>query len=103
LTNPEHTALWRAVREATGQDVRRCQGCLDCQLDLLDGQDIALGSLMQMAAFDDEEMLSSRTLWLDASLLAARGACNQGLDIYKAMLSLRQEARRRGIRNELLG
>jgi hypothetical protein len=85
------------VREATGQDVRRCQGCLDCQLELLDGQDIALGSLMQMAAFDDEEVLSSSTLWMDASLVAAQGACNQGLDIHKVILALRQEAHRRGV------
>jgi len=60
-------------------------------------QDIPLGSLIQLALMDDEEALQSRTLWSDPVLVAARGACQRGLDLHRVMLSLREEARQRGL------
>jgi hypothetical protein len=86
------------VRNATGQDISRCAGCLDCELDLEDEQDIPLGSLIQLALMDDEEALQSRTLWSDAVMKAARGACKLGLDLTAVLQALRLEAARRAIR-----
>jgi hypothetical protein len=46
---------------------------------------------------DDDEALQARTLWSDAVLEAARGACHRGLDLSKIMLSLRKAAIERGL------
>jgi hypothetical protein len=57
--------------------------------------DIPLASLVQLVLLDDEEALQSRTLWSDAVLEAARGACDRGLDLRAVMLALRDERTRR--------
>lgn len=79
----------------TGFDVSKCQACLDCDLHLPKEMDIPLASLIQLVLLDDEEALGSRTLWSDAVLEAARGACNRGLDLHAVMLVLREESARR--------
>jgi len=89
--------LRRVIRNTTGQDVSRCAGCLDCEINLPDEQDVPLGSLIQMALMDDEEALRSRTLWSDAVLRASRGACRLGLDLSAVLGALRIEAKRRGL------
>lgn len=89
-------SLRRIVRDATDQDISRCLGCSDCDTARPD-QDIPLGSLIQLALMDDDEALQARTLWSDAVLEAARGACHRGLDLSKIMLSLRKAAIERGL------
>ena len=89
--------LKRIVKEASGQDVSRCQACLDCEVTCPEGIDIPIGSMVQMVMFDDEEVLSCRTLWSDCVLHKARLACSRGIDIHAVMLALRQEAHQRGI------
>ncbi len=89
--------LRNIVKNATGQDVRLCQACLDCETSCPEGLDIPLGSLVQMVTFNDEEVLTSRTLWSDCVLENARFACKRGLNIQVLMLALREEAKRRGI------
>lgn len=95
MTNSK--SLRRIVREATSQDIARCLGCSDCDASLPD-QDIPLGSLIQLALMDDEEALQARTLWSDAVLAGARGACQRGLDLSAVMAALRAEAGRRNLR-----
>ncbi|MFZ5911169.1 MAG: hypothetical protein ACOYYU_14240 [Chloroflexota bacterium] len=90
-------SLRRIVKEATGQDVRHCQACLDCETSCPEELDIPLGSLVQMVIFNDEEVLTSRTLWSDCVLEHARYACRRGLNIQTLMLTLREEATRRGL------
>lgn len=85
-------ALRRLIKERTGQDVYKCQSCLNCDLDMPGEMDIPLASLIQLVLLDDEEALQSRTLWSDAVLEAARGACKHGLDLYAVMLILREES-----------
>jgi hypothetical protein len=87
--------LRRIVKDRTGQDVYKCQACLDCDLAIPDELDIPLASLIQLVLLDDEEALESRTLWSDAVLQAARGACKRGLNLNAVMLALRDEASRR--------
>jgi len=89
-------SLRRIVKEATGQDVSRCQACLDCEVDCPEEMDIPLGSLIQMILFDDEEVLTSRTLWSECAIEHLRSACQRGLDIRAIMLALREESLRRG-------
>lgn len=88
-------SLRRVVKDASRQDVYVCQACLDCDVNIPGEMDIPLGSLIQLVLYDDEEALNTRTLWSDAVLEAARGACKRGLDLHAVMLALRQEARRR--------
>ena len=90
-------SLKRIVKEATGQDVSRCQACLDCEVSCPDDMDIPVGSMIQMIMFDDDEILTSRTLWSDCVLAKARLACSRGIDISAVMHALREEATRRGL------
>ena len=89
--------LKRIVKEASGQDISRCQACLDCEVACPDDIDIPIGSMIQMVMFGDEEVLTCRTLWSDCVLSKARLACNRGIDISAVMCALREEARQRGL------
>lgn len=89
--------LKRIVKEGSGQDISRCQACLDCEVSCPDDVDIPIGSMVQMVMFDDEEVLTCRTLWSDCVLSKARLACSRGIDIHAVMLALREEARQRGV------
>lgn len=90
-------SLKRIVKNATGQDVSRCQACLDCEVTCPDDMDIPVGSMIQMIMFDDDEILTSRTLWSDCVLTKARLACHRGINISAVMEALRDEATRRGL------
>ena len=90
-------SLKRIVKDSTGQDVSRCQACLDCEVTCPDDMDIPVGSMIQMIMFNDEEILTSRTLWSDCVLAKARLACHRGIDISAVMHALRREAQRRGL------
>ena len=92
--------LKRIVKEASGQDVSRCQACLDCEVSCPEDMDIPVGSMIQMIMFDDDEILTSRTLWSDCVLSKARLACHRGIDISAVMRALREEATRRGLSPE---
>jgi heterodisulfide reductase subunit C len=95
-------SLRRIVKDATNQDVYKCQACQDCELMNSAGLDIPLGSLVQMVMYDDEEALTCRTLWSDAVLAAARHACKRGLNLQSVILALRNEALKRGVDAEQL-
>jgi len=70
---------------------------MECECVCPEEQDVPLGSLIQMVALNDEEVLTSRTLWSDKVLAAARHACQHGLDIARIILVLREEAKARGL------
>lgn len=93
--------LRSVVLTTSGQDTRRCQHCAFCDTMLDPEQDITILTLVQMVAMDDEEVLTSRTLWSDQVLRGARHLCANGLDIEAVLVALRKEARRRGLRKEL--
>lgn len=90
-------SLRRLILSKTGQDVQRCRGCQMCHCESCPDQDIPLDSLIQLIIMNDEEVLTSRTLWSDAVLEAARNACARELDLEKILLVLRQEAVHRGL------
>jgi heterodisulfide reductase subunit C len=89
--------LRRLILNETGQDVQRCRGCQLCNGEYSSDQDIPLDSLVQLVIMNDEEVLTSRTLWSDEVLVAARDACARELDLEKVLLVLREEAKRRGL------
>jgi heterodisulfide reductase subunit C len=90
-------SLRRLILTKTGQDVQRCRGCQLCTGEYSRDQDIPLDSLIQLIIMNDEEALTSRTLWSDEVLHSARNACARELDLEKILLVLRGEAVRRGL------
>ena len=92
-------SLRRLILAKTGQDVQRCRGCQLCNGEYSSDQDIPLDSLVQLIIMNDEEVLTSRTVWSDEVLHAAKEACARELDLEKILLVLREEAVRRGLVN----
>ena len=87
----------RLILSKTGQDVNRCRGCQLCNGEYSREQDIPLDSLIQLIIMNDDDILTSRTLWSDEVLHAAHDACARELDLEKILLVLRDEAVRRGL------
>ncbi len=90
-------SLRRLILEKTGQDVQRCRGCQLCNEQYSPDQDIPLDSLVQLILMNDEEVLTSRTVWSDEVLKRASEACVKELDLDKILLALREEAINRGL------
>ena len=88
--------LRRLVRDATGYDVRRCGRCSYCVHFVTTEDDLSLETMMQLVMQNDEEVLTSKTLWSDFALNRARQMCVSTMDVAAIMLALRAEARRRG-------
>jgi heterodisulfide reductase subunit C len=96
-------SLRQIVRDATGYDVRRCGRCSYCVHFVTPDDDLSLENMMQLVMQDDDEVLTSKTLWSDAALKRARAMCVSTMDVQKIMLTLRDEARRRGLVNDEAG
>jgi hypothetical protein len=90
-------SLRRIIRDATEINLYECRLCADCDLTHLPEQDVALSTLIQMVVMDDEEVLTTRTLWSEAVLEASRTACKRGIDLHQVLTTLREEARKRGM------
>lgn len=84
------------VLARTGQDVRRCAHCAHCATEPEPDQDLSFESVLQLVVMNDEEVLTSRTVWSDRALERARTMCASNLDMAAVLLALRAEARRRG-------
>jgi heterodisulfide reductase subunit C len=93
----EPISLRQIVREATGYDVRRCGRCSYCVHFVTPDDDVSLEMMMQLVMQDDEDVLTSKTLWSDAALKRARRMCVSTMDVAAIMLALRAEAKRRGL------
>jgi len=91
-----HPPLRTVVLMATGQDLRRCSHCSFCSAMLGGDMDLTLEMLLQLVLLNDDEILTSRTLWSDHVLERARHACANGLEMPAVLLALRDEARRTG-------
>lgn len=95
--SPRFPSLRQIILAATGQDVRQCRQCAYCETRLEDEQDLTLQTLVQLVALNDDEVLTSRTLWSDKVLDQARHLCASSLDLEAVLLALRAEAQRRGL------
>jgi heterodisulfide reductase subunit C len=96
----ESISLRQIVREATGYDVRRCGRCSYCVHFVTPEDDLSLETMMQLIMQNDEEVLTSKTLWSDVALKRARQMCVSTMDVAAIMLALRAEAQRRGLVND---
>lgn len=92
-------SLRKLVLENTHQDVSRCRSCGSCNLKQnIEEMDISLDSLIQLVLLNDEEVLTSRTLWSDEVFTAIEYSCQRGLDLRSIFLVLRAEASRRKLK-----
>lgn len=89
--------LRQIIKINTGQDIQLCQACMDCDMSCPQELDVPIGSMIQMAIFNDNEVLTCRTLWSDCVLENARYACKRGLNVQEIMLALREEAKRKDL------
>jgi len=95
--NP-YLSLRKIILYHTGQDLRRCRGCAYCDTLLGNDMDISMESLVVLVNMNDEEVLTSRTLWSNRVLEAANSACTGDIDLKSVLLALREEAHRRGVK-----
>jgi hypothetical protein len=90
-------SLRHIVKKATGQDVFHCRECQMCDLESIDEMDVPLTTIIQMIMFDDDEVLTCRTVWSDQTLSLSSRACKRGLNLQAILLTLRTEAQERGL------
>ena len=94
-------SLRRIIRAKTGQNVGRCLGCGTCNINRPQEEfDVSLDSLIQMVLEDDEEVLSTRTLWSETVFDSVRYACQRGLNLQEIFHILRIVAKDRHINLE---
>jgi hypothetical protein len=92
-------SLRRAVKALAGQDVQRCQACMDCDAEVRPGMDIPFSGMVQLVLLDDVEVLQCRTVWSEVALASTPGACKRGLDLHAVILALQQIAAREQTKN----
>lgn len=85
----------KIVLENTGQDLRKCRGCLACDLVTPKNMDVSFGSLVQFILMNDDDILTSNFLWDDSIYEIARKACNKQLNLQSVIKELREEKIRR--------
>jgi heterodisulfide reductase subunit C len=85
------------VLTKTGQDVRQCQACDQCDDWLAEGMDLSFGEILRYAARNDERALTCNSLWRCEPFLDRPTPCQAGLNIPAVINTLRQEAVRRGL------
>jgi heterodisulfide reductase subunit C len=81
------------ILAATGQDVRLCNACSNCEGRLRPGMDLTPGEIFQAAARNDRSVLACRSLWDCDEIIERPPQCQAGLDIAAILLALQAEAR----------
>lgn len=68
--------------------MRKCRGCLACDLQLTNTSDISYGILTQMILMDDESLLDSKFIWDQAGFEKSKQACKT-INLQKVIEGLR--------------
>ncbi len=94
------TRLAKLLDREMGENVYLCYQCVRCTsgCPLAKHFDYTPNEIMRAIQLGQEEILSSRTIWMCASCNVCTTRCPQGLDIAKIMDYLVMISRRRGIR-----
>ena len=85
------------ILSQTGQDVRACGNCWQCDDEHYPGMDLCFGELMRAAAQDDPVALLNETLWNCDPILAGGFDCQSGIQLQAVINVLRREANLRGV------
>ncbi len=91
-------SLRMRVLAQTGEDVNNCCSCALCEEITDEAGDVSLSMLIQLILANDERALTCRTVWSDEVVRKADQVCTNQMDLPAVLLALRNEARRRGLR-----
>ena len=80
----------------TGQDVRTCANCRNCEDWMTPGMDLDFGEILRAAGRNDPRALQNRSLWNCDDAFADTILCQEGFDITAVIRTLRHEAKLRG-------
>ncbi len=100
--NPQ-APLPSVVIASTGQNVRACQACQNCDDLRCEGMELTFGEIMRATARDEVAVLSSPSLWCCEPLIRRPLHCQADLDVPAVIEILRREAFRRGLAPAMLG
>jgi len=92
-----HAPLAAVVLASTGQNVRSCQACQQCDDLRCEGMELTFGEIMRAAARDEVSVLASPSLWCCEPLIRRPLHCQADIDVPVVIEVLRQEAWRRGL------
>lgn len=85
----------------TGQDVRKCSNCHNCESWIAPGMDLSFEEILRAAARDDPLALQNRSLWNCNDAFTDSISCQEGFDITAVIRTLRREAKLRGYHKRL--
>ncbi|HET7011448.1 MAG TPA: hypothetical protein VFI11_11800 [Anaerolineales bacterium] len=91
------------VLAATGQNVRACQACQQCDDLRCEGMELTFGEIMRAAARNEVTVLSSPSLWCCEPLIRQRLHCQAEINVPAVIEVLRREAYRRGLAAPMMG
>jgi heterodisulfide reductase subunit C len=95
--------LSAVVLASTGQNVRSCQACQQCDDLRCEGMELTFGDIMRATALDKPTVLSSPSLWCCEPLIRRPLHCQADIDVPAVIEVLRREAFRRGLAPALVG
>ena len=96
-TCPRRGPLRSVILAETGQDVRLCANCANCDGLTTPGMDLTLGEIIRAAARNDPQALTCATLLACEDLLLRPIPCTAGLDLTSIVIFLQREAELRGV------
>ena len=96
-TCPRRGTLRSVILAQTGQDVRLCANCANCDGLTALGMDLTIGEIIRGAGRNDSRVLSCATLSACEDLLLRPIPCTAGLDLISILITLQREAELRGM------
>ncbi len=96
-TCPRRGSLRSVILAQTGQDVRLCANCANCEGLTAPAMDLTIGGIIRGAARNDLRVLSCATLSACDDLLLRPIPCTAGLDLTSILITLQREAELRGL------
>jgi len=88
--NNSGKSLRKIILDQTGQDLRKCRGCLACDLVVPKDVDIGFGTLVQMVLMNDFDVLETKLVWDDKLIEIAGKVCNKQLNLRVVIQTLRK-------------
>lgn len=95
----KNEAFLERIAELSGEKVTRCEQCGICTAacPLIGGMDITPAQMMRLSQLGQEEVLSTKTIWVCASCFTCTVRCPRGIDPSKVAEALRQVKLRKAI------
>jgi hypothetical protein len=92
------------ILSATGHDVNKCTACQCCFVDeALEAKlDTPVWEVVAAARQNDISALTNRTIWVLAEAGPESVVCASGLNVLAIIRALRDEARRRGLEQNVV-